>query len=160
MKCIVLLTCIFVSGCASLSNRPTREMVEDELAREKKLVVFVSSLSPAVIEERTLKSGCGVESTQYSNLFPVGAQTYAPVSSGYDFSVDHGMWPDGSRWIALRLDGVFHSVASGAKLVARADGGSDVTVFAADRRKFNLIKYTVEDGRLFCYWRDFDYPYD
>ena len=44
--------------------------------------------------------------------------------------------------------------------MARTDGGTDVSVLAADARKVDRIKQTVEAGTLFCHWREFDYPYD
>ncbi len=146
-------------GCSMVSMRPTIEMVDARLKHEKKNVDFISTVVPSVIEERTLKSGCGAESQTISGTaFVPGA--VVPVVSTYDFSVDHGKYADGSIWLGLRMDGPLHGLPSGARLVPRGDGGTDVTVLTADKRKVDIIKQRVEEGTLFCHWRDFDYPYD
>ena len=82
------------------------------------------------------------------------------VSTTADYVVERGVSPDGSHWIVLRANSTMAGVPAGAKLVARADGGTDVSVLAADARKVDRIKQTVEAGTLFCHWREFDYPYD
>ncbi len=58
------------------------------------------------------------------------------------------------------MDGMIHAIPSGIKLVPTATGGSEVTVMAADIRKVEIIKKYVEEGTVFCHWREFDYPYD
>lgn len=151
---------LLVSGCVTYRDAPTQKMVEQQLQKTKKVVTFSSALPPQEIEDKTLKSGCGPGDTTLTTLVTPVSGTYIPVVNKYKYSVDHGAWGDGSRWIALKTDGMFHGVPAGLKLVPRIDGGTDVSVIAADARKVAVIKQRTEDGTLFCHWQEFDYPYD
>jgi hypothetical protein len=135
-------------------------MVDQQLRKTKKVVKFTSTLSPSEIEVRTLSSGCGGEEKIIGTVVSAGPGTFIPVVSKYKYSVDHGNWPDGSRWIALRTDGMFHGVVAGLKLSPEANGGTDVSVLAADPRKVGTIKQLTEDGTLLCHWGEVNYPYD
>ena len=84
----------------------------------------------------------------------------AVVSTTYDYTLEVGDWPDGSSWVAVRTDGIFHGSPMGYKLVPQPYGGSKVTVYAADSRKIEAIRQDVESGNLLCDWRSVSYPYD
>lgn len=154
-----LLLVTVLSGCVTLADRPTPEMVELQLLKEKKLVEFSSPLSPAEITSRAVASGCGKEQKTLTTVSPVGGSMVG-VTSTYDYTLEIGDFPDGSSWVAVRTDGTFHGSPMGYKLVPIASGGSHVTVYAADRRKTVEIQSGVESGKLLCDWRSVSYPYD
>lgn len=156
----LIVAAFTVSGCASMANRPTQQLVEAELSKERKVVTFTSDRSVAELENQIVKSGCGPGKVSQSGVYGAGPGVYVPVSSSSTFTVDRGSFSDGTRWVALRNDGVMHMVASGVVLSGRDDGGSSVRVLAADARKVDLIRRYVEDGTVFCHWREFGYLYD
>ena len=135
-------------------------MVETQLQKKRKLVAFSSRLSPETIEERMINNTCGAGTETAYSVMPTGSGLALPVASSYNFTVERGVWPDGSRWVALRMDGLLAATPAGVKLTPRADGGTEVIVLAADRRKLERIEQTVDDGTFFCHWREFDYPFD
>lgn len=147
-----------LSGCISYADKPTQLMVDQQLRKTKKLVVFQSNISAVELTDRAINKNCGVESKTFSTIQPTGSGLVA-VTSEYDYSVDRGMWSDGAIWIALRTDGLFHGTPIGYRLNPVANG-TEVTVYAADRRKLQEIKEQVEAGTLFCDWRKYSYPYD
>jgi hypothetical protein len=148
-----------LSGCVTLADRSTEEMVELQLRREKKLVEFISVLPPAELTRLAVASGCGKDQRTLTTVSPVGGSMVG-VSSTYDYTLEVGDRADGSSWVAVRTDGVFHGTPMGYKLVPDSSGGSRVTVYAADRRKLEAIRQGVESGNLLCDWRSFSYPYD
>lgn len=149
---------MFLSGCVSLADKPTQLMVDQQLLKTKKLVTFHSSIAALELESRALEGACGTESKTFIMLQPTGSGLVG-VTSKYDYSVDHGMWPDGTMWVALRTDGLFHGTPIGYRLRPTPEG-TDVTVYAADKRKTQAIKEQVEAGSLFCNWEKYSYPYD
>ncbi|MEN1942093.1 hypothetical protein WCE34_14065 [Luteimonas sp. MJ204] len=155
----VLVLVAALPGCVTLADRPTEEMVELQLRKEKKLVEFVSALPPAELTRLAVASGCGKDQKTLTTVSPVGGSMVG-VSSTYDYTLEVGDWADGSSWVAVRTDGVFHGTPMGYKLVPEASGGSRVTVYAADSRKIEAIRQGVESGRLLCDWRSVSYPYD
>ena len=158
---ILLLTCV-LCGCATYygASAPTQLMVDDQLLKPKKLVPFVSRLSIESIEQGLLSSDCGRETTTISSVTSVPSAGMVGTWSTYRFTVESGGWPNGARWVALRVDGLFHGAPAGVKLESRPDGGTDVTAFAADSRKIAAMRERIEDGSYFCHWREFSYPYD
>jgi hypothetical protein len=149
-----------LTGCVTFTDGPTQNLVDRELQKTKKLVQFSSPLTPAAIRDRTVASGCGPGQVTTSGLAAPAPGLYVPVVSKNDFTVQEGSWPDGSLWVVLRMDGMIHAIPSGMKLAPSATGGAEVTVMAADIRKLATIQQRVEEGTLFCHWREFDYPYD
>jgi hypothetical protein len=149
-----------LAGCATLTDSPTQNLVDRELQKTKKLVQFSSSLAPTAIRDRTIASGCGAGQVTSSSLAAPAPGLYVPIVSKNTFTVQEGSWPDGSLWVVLRMDGVIHVIPSGMKLAPSPTGGAEVTVMAADIRKLATIQQRVEEGKLFCHWREFDYPYD
>lgn len=149
-------------GCATLysSSTPTQIMVEAQLEKTKKVVVFSSSVASQEIEDLLVNSSCGNETKTFSNMTTAGPGAFVGTSTTAKFSVERGVLPDDSHWIVLRARSGMSSVPAGVQLVARSDGGTDVRVLAADSRKIGQIKQTLEDGTLFCHWREFNYPYD
>jgi hypothetical protein len=157
---IGFLACVGLCGCAIYSNGPTESLVHRELLKTKKLVTFSSDFSPSRIRAETIGSGCGTEVRTDSAVTSAGPGIYLPIISKNSFSVQEGNDADGSIWVVLRMDGMIHAIPSGIKLVPTVSGGSEVTVMAADIRKVEIIKKYVEEGTVFCHWREFDYPYD
>ena len=155
-----ILVVVCVVGCATFSDGPTQSLVDRELLKTKKLVTFSSDLPASVIRDETLKSGCGAEIRTDSLLTMPAPGLFVPAMSKNEFSVQEGVGTDGSIWVDLRMDGMIHAISSGIKLVSTSAGGSTVTVMAADKRKVEIIKKYVEEGTVFCHWREFDYPYD
>lgn len=158
--CTGMLIC---AGCTGLATRSTstQALVERQLQLTEKIVFFSSTLSPEVIRSRMLQQTCGTGNKNFSTIASAGPGLFVNVSNTFHFTVESGAWLDGSLWVALRMEDAFLSAApSGVKLVPRADGGSDVSVLAADARKVSTIKQRVEEGALFCHWREFDYPDD
>ncbi len=163
MRLLICTATLFgLAGCATLygNDTPTQVMVEAQLKKTKKIVNFSSLLPPQTIEDRLAANNCGNETKTYSSIAPAGPGMVVGVSSTADFLVERGALPDGSHWVVLRANSTLSGIPAGARLTARADGGTDVSVLAADSRKVDRIKQTVEAGTLFCHWREFDYPYD
>ena len=163
MKLIVFTATLFwLTGCATLygNDTPTQVMVDAQLKKTKKIVAFQSSLSLQKLKDGLVASDCGNETKTFSNIAPAGPGMMVGVSTTAEYVVERGVSPDGSHWVVLRANSTMAGVPAGAKLVARTDGGTDVSVLAADARKVDRIKETVEAGTLFCHWREFDYPYD
>lgn len=159
-RCLcTVLAALVISGCASMSNRSSADLVNAELAASKKVVTLSSDKSPEEIQRAIAESSCGGGTQRMSSLAYAGPNTYVPVSSSMTFSVEQGEFGDGRKWSILRGDGVLHMAASGI-VVAPADSGSTIQVLKADRSKAGQIKESVEAGTIFCRWREFDYPYD
>ena len=151
---------LLLSGCISYSDKPTQLMVDQQLQKTKKLVSFSSDIAAHELTNRALKSSCGSESKTFSTVSAIPGVGHIGVANKYDYSVDHGTWPDGTMWVALRTDGMFHGTPMGYRLSPTASGGTDVVVYAADKRKLGEIKERVEAGSLFCEWGKYSYPYD
>jgi hypothetical protein len=149
---------LLLSGCISYTDKPTQLMVDQQLRKTKKLVSFHSNIAALELKSRALNRNCGTESKTLTTLQPTGSG-FVGVTSKYDYSVDHGVWRDGTMWVALRTDGLFHGTPIGYRL-SPAPEGTDVTVYAADKRKNQEIKEQVEAGSLFCDWGKYSYPYD
>jgi len=142
-----------------MSSRPSIELVGAELSAIRKVVSFSSRKAPDEILNAILENPCGRGAMSLAALGYAGSNTYVPTSSTVQFSVENGEFNDGRRWIVLRVDGTLHLAASGI-VISPSASGSDIQVLKADKRKVGAIKESVENGTLFCRWREFDYPYD
>ena len=149
---------LLLSGCISYTDKPTVAMVDQQLGKPKKLVTFMSERSPLELADLATQKSCGKESKTLTTMQPTG-NGFVSLTSKYDYTVERGQWPDGALWVALRTDGRFHGTPIGYRLKP-AENGTEVTVYAADRRKLAEIKEQVEAGTLFCEWRKYSYPYD
>lgn len=78
-----------LSGCISYADKPTQLMVDQQLRKTKKLVVFQSNISAVELTDRAINKNCGVESKTFSTIQPTGSGLVA-VTSEYDYSVDRG----------------------------------------------------------------------
>lgn len=148
-----------LTSCATMSDRPTEDMVAYELTKEKKLVHFWSSMTADDLRRKAVETECGKEVKDLSTVMPVVGIGFVGVASKYHYSVHSGAQPDGASWVALRTDGPFHGSPMGYTM-SPTSSGTDVTVYAADKEKLDAIRSHVEAGTLFCHWRDFSYPYD
>ena len=158
-----MLLALIAATPSVAGERPSGDaMITRALAKSKQVVRFTSTIAPEEIERRMLDLPCGREEVRSSGIASVGT-LFIPVSTRVKFNIDRGFNSvDGSRWLLLRADGASHisTTASGVRLSPLADGGSEVSVVKADKRKAERIRDSVEAGRLFCDWREFDYPYD
>ncbi|MBL8256810.1 MAG: hypothetical protein JNJ62_09430 [Pseudoxanthomonas mexicana] len=161
MRSLVMVLAVSgLTGCATLRDRPAEVMVVEELAKEKKLVHFSSALTPEQLREKATQTECGKETKVMTSVVPVVGVGFVGVGGTYEYTVHSGVFPDGVIWVALRTDGTFHGTAMGYTMKATEAGRSEVTVYAADKRKTDDIRMHVEAGTLFCHWRDYSYPYD
>ena len=159
-RILALLAIFLLSSCASLSNRSTGDLIDSELGKQRKIVRFESTMSVSSLENGLVGQDCGRETVHADVLVRAGPGTFVPVRSSGKFSVHSGASRTGGRWVGLRMDGVLHLLASGVELEPRSGGGTTVSVLLADRKKVDRIKQLVEQGTLFCHWREVDYPYD
>lgn len=157
---IMALAVLGLTSCATLKDRPAEVMVVQQLAKVKKLVHFSSALTPEQLREKATQTQCGKETKVITSVTPVVGAGVVGVSSTYEYTVHSGVFPDGVNWVALRTDGRFHGSPMGYTMKATEAGRSEVTVYAADKRKTDDIRTHVEAGTLLCYWRDYSYPYD
>lgn len=156
----VALTIVLLSGCISYTNKPTHLMVKQQLRKEKKLVAFRSDVPLLQLARLAVDSTCGKGAKTVSTIQPTGTGGFVGVASTYDHSVTHGLMPDGATWVALRTDGLFHGTPIGYRLKQESAGMTDVTVYAADKRKALEIQREVEAGTFFCNWEKYSYPFD
>jgi len=158
---LMALAVLALTSCATMRDRPTDVMVTQQLAKEKKLVRFSSSLTPEQLREKATQTDCGKETKDMTSIMPVIGVGYIGVGGTYDYTVHSGIFPDGVAYVALRTtNGTLHGSPMGYTMKAAGEGRSDVTVYAADKRKTDEIRSHVEAGTLFCHWRDYSYPYD
>jgi hypothetical protein len=160
MLLMVVLAAGWLTSCATLKDRPADVMVMQELAKEKKLVRFSSALAPEQLRDKATQTQCGKETKVMTSVMPVAGVGFVGVGGTYEYTVHAGEFPDGVAWVALRTDGTFHGTPMGYTMKAVEMGGSEVTVYAADKRKIDEIRAHVETGTLLCHWRDYSYPYD
>lgn len=158
----VFLSLAVGSGCASFSNRPTSVMVQSLLATERKVVTFTLAGAPKAIEQRIIQraSACVEGVLKSSGVVPAGPGVLVPVSSSMHQRLEEGTDADGSRWLALRMDGLIHAVAFGLRLRSQDVDSVEIKAFPADHRKPGRIKELVASGEIFCAWREVSYPYD
>ena len=158
---LMVLAVLALTSCATMRDRPTDVMVTQELAKEKKLVRFSSPLTPEQLREKATQTDCGKETKVMTSIMPVFGVGVVGVTGTYDYTVHSGTFPDGVAYVALRnTNGTFHGTPMGFTMKAVDAGRSEVTVYAADKRKTDEIRTHVEAGTLLCHWRDYSYPYD
>ncbi len=156
------LLVLLAAGCASMSNRPTSVMVGEMIKQERKVLILHSNIAPERLAdemERFARVCIGVE-INVSSIATAGQGIYVPVSTTIHQRVDRGVEPDGSVWMALRMDSLLHGIAYGVHLRTLDDGTTEARIFPADRRKADEIKQLLEGGGLFCHWKRLNYPYD
>jgi hypothetical protein len=159
---LALLLVSLAAGCASMSNRPTSDMVGEMIKQERKVLTLNSSIAPErlVDEMERFARVCIGGDINTSGIATAGPGIYVPVSTTIHQRVDRGVAADGSLWIALRMDSLLHVIAYGVHLRTLDDGTTEAKVFPADRRKADEIKQLLEGGGLFCHWKRLNYPYD
>lgn len=137
-----------------MTNRPSVDLLTLELAKTRKVVTFNSRLPAESIHELLKKSTCGVGVVRMTTMASAGPGLFFPVTSSVTFTLEHGNYPDGRLWSFLRLDGVLHLAASGV-VITPSTTGSSIQVIRAIPAKVAFIKAKVEDGTVFCHWREF-----
>jgi len=158
---LMVLAVLGLASCATLRDRPTDVMVGQQLAKVKKLVHFSSPLTPEQLREKATQTQCGKETKVMTSIMPVVGVGYVGVGGTYDYTVHSGVLPDGVAYVALRTtNGTLHGTPMGYTMKATEVGPTEVTVYAADKRKVGEIRTHVEAGTLLCHWRDYSYPYD
>lgn len=159
---VVALCALTLTSCASMSNRPTDEIVASIRQKERKVVrIAVPGTLAETIARLEQKAGaCTSPTIKSSGSMPSGSGGVVTVSQTIRQRLDKGTTADGETWLALRMDSVLHMVAF-AVAIRQVDAATlEVSAFPADARKPGAIRQSVESGTLFCDWRDFSYPYD
>lgn len=81
----------------------------------------------------------------------------------YDWRLEEVRTQEG-HWLALRLEQrgwiPTNAVPIAIEFKPAADGGSDLMYYRGDIRKAKTIAQRIEDGTVFCNWRDVGYPFD
>lgn len=150
-----------LAGCATMGDRPTEQMIAQQLTKERKLVHLTSTMSPEQLRQKAVETDCGKETKDITSIMPVVGTGVVGVSSRYEYTMQSGTSPNGDSWVALRTtNGTLHSSPMGYTMKPTDTGGSQVTVYAADKRQLDSIRAHVESGTLLCHWRDYSYPYD
>lgn len=159
---IVALGALALTSCASMSDRPTDEIIASIRQKERKVVRIAV---PGTVEETIARleqkaSACTPATIRSSGSMPSGSGGLVSVSPTIRQHLERGTAAAGETWLALRMDGVLHMVAFAVVIRQMDPATLEVSAFPADARKPKAIRQSVESGTLFCDWRDFSYPYD
>lgn len=159
---VVALSAFSLTSCASMSDRPTDEIIASIRQKERKVVrIAVPGTVEETIARLEQKAGaCTPATIRSSGSMPSGSGGLVTVTSTIRQRLERGTTAAGETWLALRMDSVLHMVAF-AVAIRQVDAATlEVSAFPADARKPDAIRQSVESGTLFCDWRDFSYPYD
>lgn len=161
-RVVVALSAVMLTSCASMSDRPTDEIIASIRQKERKVVRIAV---PGTVEETIARleqkaSACTPATVRSSGSMPSGSGGLVTVSPTIRQRLEKGTTAAGETWLALRMDSLLHMVAFAVAIRQVDPATLEVSAFPADARKPDAIRQSVESGTLFCDWRDFSYPYD
>lgn len=60
-----------LAGCATMGDRPTEQMIAQQLTKERKLVHLTSTMSPEQLRQKAVETDCGKETKDITSIMPV-----------------------------------------------------------------------------------------